>query len=185
MRVPSLSMKTLSAAAVAVLAFSGGAAAAQEFYVGTAYEAASGSIDESGSTVSDTDIKALQALAGARFQIGSLGFLGGEVETSIDNSYSDTASVYGGLDRVQRIRAVAGTKVGSATIFATIGQASYNLNLSPSGDTLDGTTFGIGGEFSVGKNLSIRAEAIHDSVDGGTDTRIDSTSIRAGAVINF
>ena len=186
MRVPSLAIQMLLAAGIAALAFWARPVQAQEFYVGAAYEAASGTLDQSGSSVADTDISALQALAGARFQVGSLGFLGGEFETSIDNSYSDNSSVFTGLDRLRRIRAVAGTKVGSATIFASIGQATYDLNSLPSGDSLDGTSIGIGGEFSLGKNVTIRAEAIHDSVDGGApDYKLDSTSIRAGAVINF
>lgn len=186
MRVAVVTFVLLSCTGTLAMVSGASDAVAQDFYVGTAYEATSGRF-ETGTTVENpSDLSTVQALAGARFQIGSLGFLGGEFETSLDQGQNSGSTDPTTLNRLQRIRAVAGTRVGPATVFASVGQASYDLNDAAQSDTLAGTTYGIGGEFSVGKNLTIRAEAIHDSVDGGAlDYRIDSTSIRAGAVINF
>jgi len=186
MRRFAASVMAVVGAGALAFAASSGVSSAQEFYLGTVFETGNGGLDTGGLSDSDADVSSLQAIAGARFSIGNLGFIGGEFEASLSGDYSESPVTFSELDQRQRIRALAGTRVGAATIFASVGQATYELGSGDGSDSLDGLSVGIGGEFEINDRFSIRAEAIHDMVESSvSDFQLETTSIRAGAVINF
>jgi opacity protein-like surface antigen len=129
-------------------------------------------------------------LGGYRYAVNDQFFVGGELETSIatdyDTSVSDTASV----DRLSRLRVLAGYDFGQFAVFGALGGAQIQGDLigGGSGGNFSGATFGLGTEVSVSDRVDLRLEAIRDNLSGdagGTSYDWDNTSVRAAATFKF
>jgi opacity protein-like surface antigen len=159
---------------------------AQNFYLGFGLESGDGDFNFIDWTA---DIGTASLLAGYRYNVNDQFFVGGEIETSIASDYEsvdDSAS----LDRLSRLRVLAGYDFGQFAVFGALGGAQIKGDLisDSSGGNFSGTTFGLGAEVSVNDRVDLRLEAIRDTLSGDTDGASydwDGSSIRAAATFKF
>lgn len=150
--------------AIALVAMTGTAAAADEYYFGLNYNVA-----VTGNELSN-DI--LGGHAGARFGQGSLSF-GAEVEYGFGM----------GSDAVHdsmRFRGVVYNDLGDFGLFGTLGMVNYDVYASGSDF---GATYGLGAEYDVTNSTSVRLEVLRDQVELFDTSGV--TSLRVGASFSF
>lgn len=171
-----------------LIALAAGSAAAQDFYLGLALEIGDTEMTDAIPTSYPGDLTMGSVLAGVRFPTTNGFFFGAEAETSLFTNY-DTATFIGDeVDRITRLRALAGYDFETFSLFAAAGGAW--LHGLPAGplleDSANGATFGLGAEIPVGERVDLRIEAVSDRLDfenGAYDW--DNTALRLGAIIKF
>lgn len=176
------------ALSASLIALSTGVAAAQEYYIGLALEIGDTEMTDAIPMSYPGDLTMGSVLAGVRVPTTNGFFFGAEAETSLFTNY-DTATFIGDeVDRITRLRALAGYDFETFSLFAAAGGAWLHglpagLGL---GDNASGTTLGLGAEFPVGERVDLRIEAVSDRLDfqnGAYDW--DNTALRLGAIIRF
>lgn len=160
-------------------------AQAQDFYAGFGYESGSGEFDGN-----DVDTSAGSFLAGYRYNLANNVFLGGELETSVISDYSYSSAGDESMERLSRLRVLAGYNFGQFAVFGALGgtRATGDFLGAATTSSMSGLTFGLGGEFAATDRVSLRLEAIHDNLSGNIDTESydwDNTSVRAAAIFKF
>lgn len=176
------------AISASLVALTAGAAWAQEYYLGLALELGDTEMRDAVGGSYPGDLTMGSVLAGVRFPTANGFFFGAEAETSLFTNY-DTASFLGDeVDRITRLRALAGYDFETFSLFAAAGGAW--LSGLPAGPGLDdsasGGSLGLGAEIPVGERVDFRVEAISDRLDfenGAYDW--DNTALRLGAIIRF
>jgi opacity protein-like surface antigen len=126
-------------------------------------------------------------IGGVRFNHNNF-FFGAEGETSLFTDYSSDWSTLSELDRVSRLRAIGGYDFGAISAFVALGGVWTEGELAGPGieDSADGTTWGIGGEYSLNDRWDVRLEYIHDEVEFADGTyEWENSSLRAGAIVRF
>jgi|GEM_PF-719841 len=183
-------MKTsiLFAGVSAFAIIAGQQAAAQNFYAGLGYENSNTSWSDG---VPDSDFNAASVLLGYRHNLANSFFVGGEVETSLSTDYSFSGSSSGlSMDRVSRLRFLAGYDFGQFAVFGALGgtQMTGDFLGASTNDEMSGMTFGIGGEYAATDTISLRLEALQDQLSGdaaGINYDWDNTGLRAAAIFKF
>jgi outer membrane immunogenic protein len=161
-------------------------AQAQGFYLGVGLERGNGDFNFNDWT---SDSSTASLLAGYRYNVNDQFFVGGEIETSIASDF-ESADSSATLDRLSRLRLLAGYDFGQFAVFGAVGGAQIqgDLIFDGSGGNFSGTTLGLGTEVSVSDRVDLRLEAIQDNLSGDTDGASydwDNTSIRAAATFKF
>lgn len=154
---------------------------AQDFYAGIGVEQGNTNIDF-GPGNFDSSMTNVSVFGGIRLHSGSF-FYGAEGETTLSANHDD-----GDIDRLSRLRAMAGYDFGQWSAFAAAGGTWANGDLFNwgNGDDAHGWNVGVGGEYSFTNTLAVRAEVIHDETeynDGNYEWH--NTSVRASAIIKF
>ncbi len=151
----------ISALALA-LAVTGGAAHAQDVYVGVALDYGQ---PHSGDTQSVASL-----MVGGAFDMGTM-------SVGVEAEYGAAASFGGDYDTA-RLRLLGGYDLGSVTALASIGATSYDLGAT----SASGYNVGLGVQMPVNNALDVRAEFIRDFMD---DYGTDVTTTRIAAVYSF
>lgn len=180
-RFPLAATASILALASATPAF------AQNFYVGLGLEYGDTEMTDALGDDYSGNLTMGSVFGGVRFPVNNW-FFGAEGETSIFADYSTDTFTGDDLDRVSRLRGLAGYDFGGVSAFAAVGGAWVDGELSGPGldDSADGMTYGIGAEFTVNDRWDLRAELIRDDVefeDGSYSW--ENTSLRAGAIVKF
>ncbi|MBI1416255.1 MAG: outer membrane beta-barrel protein [Limimaricola sp.] len=158
-------------------------AAAQQFYVGGGLDYGQTSL--SSPLPDDGHLSTGSVLAGVTVPMGQQFYLGAELDTSLGANYSTD---YGDtVDNITRLRAVAGYRFPTYSVFATLGAVQVKGALFDGDNgTSKGTTFSLGADVPVTGNLDLRFEVIRDQVDlFNVGYRWDNTSARVAAVYRF
>ena len=184
-----MKIKSRLAAAVSVVALvSAGTAYGQDFYAGLGVEVGRHGPDNQ-PDVDSLGYNTVSGILGVRFDVGSSMFVGAEGEFSFGANGSHL--IMDDLDRISRLRLMAGTDVGNLTVFGAIGKVRVENDgpgsFGAAPFTGDGVTWGAGVEMPVTGNVDLRMEAIFDKVDpmAGYTTDWKSQSLRAAAIIKF
>lgn len=151
---------------------------AQEFYVGTLVEPMTQDTD-----LNNADYRGFIGLAGVRVPVNNTFFLAGETEISLEEFTSESLD-YENPDRFHRYRAHLGANLSNLSVF--IGTTTRELAPSDDRNAFDTLYLNFGVDVSVSDNVTIRFEAIQDSLDpsdGGADGTNDR--LRLGTLINF
>lgn len=161
--------------------------AAQNFYLGLGIEHGWTEMDDAISDEFDGNLTTLSAFAGARVWLDRF-ILGAEVETTLGTSYSTHGFTGDDIDRLTRLRGMAGYDFGDITGFVAAGGTWIEGPISGPGldNSADGWNIGVGGEYEINDMFSVRLEAIHDHTEFENGTyEWQNTSLRAGAIIRF
>jgi hypothetical protein len=184
----AMNHKVRLALSASLLALTASGATAQEFYLGLALEIGDPEMTDITPTTYPGDLTMGSVLAGVRFPTANGFFFGAEAETSLFTNY-DTAT-FGGdeVDRISRLRALAGYDFQTFSLFAAAGRSW--LDGLPAGPGLEGgaqgNTFGLGAEIPVSERIDFRLEAIHDDLNFENGSYSwDNTALRLGAIIKF
>ena len=160
-------------------------AAAQNFYVGAGVETSVDSELSALGTDYSNDLTMASVLGGVRFNVNNF-YFGAEGETTLFTEYDSDWSTASELDRVSRLRAIGGYDFGAITAFAAVGGVWTEGEILGFGeDSADGTTWGVGGEYSINDRWDVRLEYIHDEVDVESGYEWENSSLRAGAIVRF
>jgi len=160
---------------------------AQNFYVGVGIEQGWTEMDDAVGGEFDGNITGFDVFAGARFWADNFIF-GAEAETTLGTHYSTDDFVGDDVERVTRLRGLAGYDFGEFSGFVTAGGTWIEGPIAGSGleDSADGWNVGIGGEYEINDVFSVRLEAIHDQTEFENGSyEWDNTSIRAGAIVRL
>ena len=176
--------RAISASLLALAA--GSPAAAQNFYVGAGVETSVESDLSALGTDFSNDLTMGSVLGGVRFNHSNF-FFGAEGETSLFTDYDSDWSPASELDRVSRLRAIGGYDFGAFSAFGAVGGVWTEGELAGPGlaDSADGTTWGVGGEYSINDRWDVRLEYINDEVEFDSGYEWQNSSVRAAAIVKF
>ena len=163
-----------SAIALGVASF----ANAQEFYVGTLLEPA-----EQEASNENSEYRGFIGLAGVRVPVSNTFFVAGETEISRDSAPRDVLDRERG-EMLHRYRAHVGASLSNLSVF--FGTTTRELTVADNEAAFETLYLNFGVDVSVTENVTIRFEAIqdslslHDGLVGGDEDRL-----RLGTLINF
>lgn len=162
------------------------AASAQDwegFYAGVAAVTGESSVDFQGlpAPFTSQDTASLGFYAGYDHRLASNLVLGGELSyTDIDTSEFPPTSIYYGQGLLQA-RARIGLASGKAMPYVTFGFAKTHVGILSGPSTPEtGKSLGVGVEFMVGTNMSVRAE-----FDQATFKDVESTFVPPGTDLDY
>jgi hypothetical protein len=155
-----------------------------QFYAGLGLEYGSTELSL-GSTSGDLWMGSV--IGGVRLNVSGNFFVGAEGETSLFTSY-DGGGFGDDVDRISRLRGVAGYDFGTTSAFVAVGGVWVDGPLAGGAfaDSNDGVTYGGGLNFELDERFDLRVEGIYDDVDVDNGTYDwDNTALRVGAVVKF
>lgn len=142
-----------------------------------------GDIDSNGSGL-DGNGALGGVLAGYRFDFGNV--IAG-VEADYDITDISLGGAAGEIDSIARLKLQAGTELGRALVYGTLGAAYAEASVAGSDLSDTGYFGGIGMDYAISDRLSVGGELLQHKFDDFDDSGVDldATTIKARVALQF
>lgn len=123
-------------------------------------------------------------LAGYRFDFGNL--IAG-VEADFDTTNIELGAAAGELDSVARLKLQAGTEIGRALVYGTLGAAQARATVGGVGLSDTGFVGGVGMDYAISDRMSVGGELLQHKFNDfdGSGVDLDATTIKARVILQF
>jgi outer membrane immunogenic protein len=151
------------------------------FYVGAAL--GYGDVDSNGGGL-DGNGALGGVLAGYRFDLGNV--VAG-VEADYDMTNIDLGAGTGELDSVARLKLQAGTELGRALVYGTLGAAHAEATVGGVGLSDTGYFGGVGMDFAISDSMTVGGELLQHKFNDfdGSGVDLDATTVKARVTLQF